>query len=154
MPHFLTNERGRLSAVSARYRSRNRRRTRTTRTCGRTNGPNLQVIISRRRSSSACTRRRARQATDGRTRTVEAENHKFPVFLPRGDASCYATITNDGGDLVHHHQAHVRTYDCHGDAGVALNVSARNLGQKSMRRQELQLLMRLAPAYCATWVSF
>ena len=51
---------------------------------------------------------------------MEAENHKFPVFLPRGDASCYATITNDS-DVVHHHQAHVRTYDCHGDAGETLN---------------------------------
>ena len=76
------------------------------------------MIISRRRSSSACTRKRT--SGDRRTRTVEAENHKFPVFLPRGDASCYATITNDG-DVVHHQQAHVRTYDCHSDAGETVN---------------------------------
>ena len=102
-------------------------------------GPNLQVIISRRRSSSACTR-------TGDRRTEEGRNHKFPVFLLDGDGaeatSCYATITNDGDD-VHHREAHVRrrarslrlcvTATGRDDAVATLELIARNLPQKSMK---------------------
>ena len=104
-------------------------------------GPNLQVIISRRRSSSACTRTGDRRR-DGHKR---AENHKFPVFLLGGDGaeapSCYATITNDGGD-VHHREAHVRrarslrlcvTAKARDDAVAILELIARNLPRKSMK---------------------
>ena len=61
----LWREGERLSVVSARYRSQNRR----------TDGPNLQVIISRRRSSSACTR-----ATDGQKRQCSTEKGILLAF--------------------------------------------------------------------------
>ena len=129
MPHFLTNEGDCLRFPRVIDREADGGR-------GGTEGPNLQVIISRRRSSSACTR----TSGDRRTRTEGQRRPKttnFP-FSSRGatadDASCYATITNDG-DVVHHHEAHVRTSDK--DAGETLNISARNLGQKSMRRASM-----------------
>ena len=95
-----------------------------------------------------------RQTDSDRRWRPKTTNFPFSSRGATGDASCYATITNDG-DVVHHHQAHVRTYDCHGDAGETLNNFRTQPGAEIDEATGAAAVNETrAPAYCATWVSF